>query len=212
MRPSGSVQDMGHEEEPRRGGEHDDTVIRPRRPLEPEGAPGPSDGADEATVIRLIEPDVPPTVPLGVPAGQPLSAAVLPSRPPDDPIEPAMPARAGAATLRIPGVDREVALHRPVVIGRRPSAVRMPETPSPLRIVVPADRRGVSARHARIEQLGSAIVVTDLGSSNGIVVHFPDGSVRRLRPGESCAVLPDSVVSLGDGIDIVVQAAAPEAS
>jgi len=114
--------------------------------------------------------------------------------------------------VHIAGIDREITLDRPIVIGRRPSAVRMPEIPAPLRIVVPADRRGVSARHARIEQLGTAIIVTDLGSSNGIVVHLPDGSVRRLRPGESCAVLPDSIVSLGDGIDIAVSAAAPAAS
>lgn len=214
---------MGHEGEPDRGaahgaqagGEHDDTVIRPRRPLDAAPAPAPAsgDGPDDATVIRLIEPDIPPTVPLGVPAGAPLSAAVLPARPPDEPVDHAPPAApAPLATLRIPGVDRDVPLDRPVVIGRRPSAVRMPETPSPLRIVVPADRRGVSARHARIEQLGGALVVTDLGSSNGIVVHLPGGPVRRLRPGESCAVLPGSVVSLGDGIDIAVQAIDPRAS
>lgn len=210
---------MAHE------GEHDDTVIRPRRPLEPASAPAtgagrdrgrepePDADADEATVIRLIEPDIPPTVPLGVPEGAPLSAAVLPPRPPDEPLDaPPPPAPAPLATLRIPGVDRDVPLDRPVVIGRRPAAVRMPETPAPLRIVVPADRRGVSARHARIEQLGSALVVTDLGSSNGIVVHLPRGSVRRLRTGESCAVLPGSVVSLGDGIDIAVQAIDPRAT
>lgn len=202
---------MAHE------GEHDDTVIRPRRPLAPTDARPVEDradpGADEATVIRLIEPDIPPTVPLGVPEGAPLYAAVLPPRPPDEPGDAAPPAApAPRATLRIPGVDRDVPLDRPVVIGRRPAAVRMPETPAPLRIVVPADRRGVSARHARIEQLGSALVVTDLGSSNGIVVHLPRGSVRRLRTGESCAVLPGSVVSLGDGIDIAVQAIDPRAT
>ncbi len=93
-----------------------------------------------------------------------------------------------------------------MVIGRRPGASRVPEHPVPKRIVVPADRQGVSGRHARIEQLGESVVVTDLGSSNGTVVHLPAGPLLRLRPGESCVVLPDSIVALGDGIDIAVVA------
>jgi len=206
-------------------GDADDTVIRRRAP----GAPAPdrdqgappvehdalaADAAGDDTIIRLVEPFLPAR---GRAAERPvlLLDSLLPGRPldrlPED--HGAGEAVAGRAdfALRVPGVEQLVPLDAPVVIGRRPGASRVPEIPAPKRIVVPADRQGVSGRHARIEQLGGSVVVTDLGSSNGTVVHLPAGPLLRLRPGESCVVLPDSVVDLGDGIDIVVVAVAPRA-
>ena len=126
--------------------------------------------------------------------------ALLPHRPGDT--GGALGGRSDAPTvgehadfaLRVPGVEHPVPLDLPVVIGRRPGASRVP-IPAPRRIVVPADRQGVSGRHARIEQLGDSVVVTDLGSSNGTVIHLPRGPQLRLRPGESCVVLPESASS-----------------
>ncbi|MFL0712368.1 MAG: FHA domain-containing protein [Microcella pacifica] len=65
-----------------------------------------------------------------------------------------------------------------------------------------------SSRHARIEQLGDTLVVTDLGSTNGIDVHWSEGPVRRLRPGETSVVLPDAVVAIGDAVVVEFVAAA----
>lgn len=165
------------------------------------------DGDVSDTVIRLIEPFMPSRSRL---SDRPalLVDSLLPQRPGSAVEPPSGPRSASAAgfALRIPGVAQPVRLEVPVIIGRRPGVSRVPESPAPLRIVVPADRLGVSGRHARIEQLGDSVVVTDLGSSNGTVVHLPAGPLLRLRPGESCVVLPDSIIDLGDGIDIAVVA------
>lgn len=179
-----------------------DTVIRRRRPNETVVQQSAvAEGGDD-TVIRLVEPFVPSRSRI---ADRPalLVEAVLPKRP-GSAIEP--PPIVSGFALRVPGVDEPVRLDVPVVIGRRPGASRVADHPVPRRIVVPPDRLGVSSRHARIEQLGDSVVVTDLGSSNGTVVHLPAGPLLRLRPGESCVVLPDSVIDLGDGISIAVVA------
>lgn len=176
--------------------QHDDeaTVIRPRRAV-PSSAPAqPSDGVEdaEATVIRLIEPRPPaprpllPTDPLTAVSTEPVAA-------PADPV----PSSARWA-VRVRGTATVVPLDRPVIVGRRPGAARPGEHPEPRRLVVPADCADVSSRHARIEQLGETLVVADLGSTNGIVVHWSNGAPRRLRPGESSAVLPDATVELGE--------------
>lgn len=198
-------------------GDAADTVIRRRAPGAPSDAAEPRGEAAEIpgddTVIRLVEPFVPARSRI---ADRPvlLLDSLLPSRPLDRDDAGEQPRVAALAdfALRVPGVDELVPLDAPVVIGRRPGASRVPEHPAPKRIVVPADRQGISGRHARIEQLGESIVVTDLGSSNGTVVHLPAGPLLRLRPGESCVVLPDSIVALGDGIDIAVVAVAPRPS
>jgi pSer/pThr/pTyr-binding forkhead associated (FHA) protein len=57
----------------------------------------------------------------------------------------------------------------------------------------------VSSTHARIEQVGDTVVVTDLRSTNGTTVTPPGGRSSRLRPGESAVVLPGAVVDIGDG-------------
>lgn len=201
-------------------GDAADTVIRRRPPGAPGSDPGPPSAAPQPhgdeppgddTVIRLVEPFLPSRSRV---ADRPvlLLDSLLPHRPgdPGGALDgageaPSIGEHADFA-LRVPGVEHPVLLDLPVVIGRRPGASRVPEIPAPRRIVVPADRQGVSGRHARIEQLGVSVVVTDLGSSNGTVVHLPTGPQLRLRPGESCVVLPDSTIALGDGIDIVVMA------
>lgn len=177
--------------------QHDDaaTVIRPRRAASSSAPAGPGDGIEdaEATVIRLIEPRPPvsrpllPTEPLAV-----VSTDALATGP-----EGAAPSSSRWA-VRVRGTATVVPLDRPVIVGRRPGAARAGEHPEPRRLVVPADCADVSSRHARIEQLGETLVVADLGSTNGIVVHWSNGAPRRLRPGESSAVLPDATVELGE--------------
>ncbi|MBA8846787.1 FHA domain-containing protein [Microcella alkalica] len=200
-------------------GDAADTVIRRRASGEPlqdaaqvSAAPQPhgDEPPGDDTVIRLVEPFLPSR---SRAADRPvlLLDSLLPKRPgagPDgDGTGESHPLGEQADfALRVPGLEHPVLLDLPVVIGRRPGASRVPEVPAPRRIVVPPERQGVSGRHARIEQLGESVVVTDLGSSNGTVVHLPTGPQLRLRPGESCVVLPDSIIALGDEIDIVVMA------
>lgn len=179
----------------------------------------PDDRASvEDTIVRLIEP-------ASTTAERPVSAAV-------DDVLRRLPASArgarrasgvtdddadgeDATVAELPGriewmlVVRSsatsVPLDRPVLVGRAPALARVSGAVEPRRLIVPRDRTGVSSTHARIEQLGDSLVVTDVGSTNGVVVHWASGPPRRLRPGESCVVLPDAAVDLGDGIVIEFQ-------
>jgi len=178
----------------------DDTILRERpSTLRASGVVGEGPGADlEDTVIGLILPHAPahdrsvlssPADELGSGADEPEHSATM-------------------WALHIRGTDVTIPLDRPAIIGRHPSTGRIDEVPHPRRVQIPARHRDVSARHARIEQLGDSIVVTDLGSTNGIDVHWSEGSVRRLRPGETSVVLPDAVVALGDVVVVEFVAAA----
>ncbi|MGV3732511.1 MAG: FHA domain-containing protein [Microcella sp.] len=178
------------------------TVVRPRAPRVP--AP-PLEADAEDTIVRLVEPAAPVRATLAPPS----SPAAAPGVPAEVAAEVAAEdaAERDAATpatwaVRVRGTAAVVPLDRPVIVGRRPGAARVGEHPEPRRLVLPADRADVSGRHARLEQLGETLVVADLGSTNGTVVHWSSGAPRRLRPGESCAVLPDALVELGDGVVI----------
>lgn len=187
--------------------EDEDTVLRERPPaLGAGGAAAEHPVADvEDTVIGLIQPHAPAHDRSVL--SSPASTAPLPSH--DDPPEPAEPERTPTIwAARIRGTDVTIPLDRPAIIGRHPSAARIDEIPQPRRVQIPAEHRDVSARHARIEQLGDTLVVTDLGSTNGIDVHWSEGPVRRLRPGETSVVLPDAVVAIGDAVVVHFVAAA----
>jgi hypothetical protein len=187
------------------------TVVRPRAPRVPL-LPVEADAED--TIVRLVEPAA-PARPVAAPSAVSAPAVSAPAVSPPG-VEPsralAAPGEADAAepdppspgvwAVRVRGTAAVVPLDLPVIVGRRPGAARVGEHPEPRRLVLPADRVDVSGRHARLEQLGETLVVVDLGSTNGTVVHWSSGAPRRLRPGESCAVLPDALVELGDGVVI----------
>ncbi|HET8958225.1 MAG TPA: FHA domain-containing protein [Microcella sp.] len=166
----------------------------------------------EDTVIRLVEPpsdtapravasavdDVLRRLPASVRRAPRASSAVASD---DDPTVAHVPDRI-EWMLAVRNSATSVPLDRPVLVGRSPATARITGPAEPRKLIVPRDRRGVSSTHARIEQVGDSLVVTDVGSTNGLVVHWASGPPRRLRPGESCVVLPDAAVDLGDGIVI----------
>jgi len=96
------------------------------------------------------------------------------------------------------------------------------------RVVIAAEYGDVSGRHVHIEQVGETLVVSDLGSTNGVIIHSAPAPapapasqtasalemarIVRLRPGESCAVLPDAVVRIGDAVAIEFVRSAPTAA
>jgi hypothetical protein len=188
------------------GGDIDETVIRPRRATQPtDSALGRVDDSPiETTIIRLISPEIQQSARAAGSPSDRSGTAPAPWAGVVDADRAAAPERAGVHALRVPGVAEPVPLDVPAIVGRRPGTSRLPESPQPRRVVVPPECREVSGRHARFDQVGDSILVTDLGSSNGIVVHLPSGSTQRLRPGESSVVLLGSVISLGDGIDITL--------
>lgn len=145
----------------------------------------PDEDLDD-TIIRLVEPSLPPRA-------APLGSTPVPESAP----EPVM-----RWSMRVRGTSTVVALDRPVDIGRSPGLSRIDEHPAPRRVVIPAEQGEVSARHVRVEQVGETIVVHDLGSTNGVVVHWATGASRRLRRGESIAVLSDAIIALADGVEL----------
>ena len=103
------------------------------------------------------------------------------------------------------GIDGErVSLDRPVIIGRRPSAPRIPLPESPRLVSVVSPTSEVSSTHLEVRQHGTSVVVTDLRSTNGSRVSVPGRSPRALRQGESMVVTPGTLVDIGDGIVIEI--------
>ncbi len=104
---------------------------------------------------------------------------------------------------------RQLLLTSPVVVGRRPQSTRIINGLLPQLIHVNSARELISSTHAEIRQEGSAVIVTDLGSTNGTVVLLPGIPPRRLRAGESTAVTPGTRVDLGDSIVLTLVAPEP---
>lgn len=90
-------------------------------------------------------------------------------------------------------------LDDPYYLGRQPHAPRIHAAGTPTLLVVPSPTRSVSGTHLEIRQEGDAVVVTDLGSTNGTVLIPPGGAGERLRHGSSRTVVPGTRVDIGDG-------------
>jgi hypothetical protein len=113
-------------------------------------------------------------------------------------------------SIRLGSGDR-FALDVPVLIGRRPAPLRVASGAQPRLVAVSSPDQQVSSTHLQIEQVGDAVVVTDLRSTNGTVVSPLGGQSSRLRPGQSMVVLPGAIVEIGDG-NIIEITAAPDES
>lgn len=90
-------------------------------------------------------------------------------------------------------------LDDPYYLGRQPRAPRIHSGGPPTLIAVPSPTRSVSGTHLEIRQDGDAVVVTDLGSTNGTMLLPPAGAKERLRHGTSRAVVPGTKLDIGDG-------------
>lgn len=84
-------------------------------------------------------------------------------------------------------------------IGRSPRPRRIQASEVVELVEVASATAIVSASHLEIRQDGDAVVLTDLGSTNGTLVHFALGRTQRLRSGASLTVLPGTTVDIGDG-------------
>lgn len=91
-------------------------------------------------------------------------------------------------------------LDSPVIIGRRPSRTRIHRGPDPRLVTVPSPSKEISASHVQIRRHGTAIVVSDLKSTNGTIVTLPGHAPRTLLRGESAVVIAGTIIELGDGI------------
>ena len=160
----------------------DDTIARPRRPLRDDSFRTASDADADDTVVMSGG---------AVRVDGPARATTQQS-----PLESFYRVSVGAHA-------EPIALDRPCVVGRRPSAPRIPQGPAPRLVRVASPLKEVSATHLEVRQLGSSVIVTDLRSTNGSVVMVPGSVPRKLRQGESVVVSPGTLVDIGD--DNIIQ-------
>jgi hypothetical protein len=95
-------------------------------------------------------------------------------------------------------------LDQPLIIGRAPSASRVPGGKVPRLVSMNTPNQDISRTHAQITAEGGTVVVTDLHSSNGTMVTLPGKSAQKLRPGEPSAVIVGTIIDLGDGATLTV--------
>lgn len=113
-------------------------------------------------------------------------------------------AKAAFWTLSLPNGAVELVTDRAIVIGREPQF--MPALPQARLIPVPDPTRSVSKNHACFSMYGAALVVEDLGSTNGIVVTRPDGRENDIGVGGRTELEAGSKVELGDAVIVIGRA------
>ncbi|HYI33292.1 MAG TPA: FHA domain-containing protein [Glaciibacter sp.] len=175
-----------------------DTILRPRARLDDTIIRRPSAGVDrDAGSVAVTGDDAVH----GATVLRP-TAGASPTDRSTQPLDPLaldpVPAAAPRYGFRVSGGE-ERRLDAVYYLGRRPVAPRIPTDRVPLLLTVASRTSAVSSTHLEIRQVGDAVVVTDLGSTNGTVVHWPRGKKERLRGGQSLAVMPGTTVDIGDG-------------
>lgn len=98
-----------------------------------------------------------------------------------------------------------IALDVPALVGRKPTAPRIPGKIFPRLVRVSSPLSEVSSTHVELRQEGTSVIVTDLRSTNGSVVRMPGARPVTLCQGESLVVRSGTLVDIGDGnvIEIV---------
>jgi hypothetical protein len=107
--------------------------------------------------------------------------------------------------LRLPD-GRVVPLSGSVIVGRSPRLDGSVGPDAPEIVKVDSPNKEVSGTHAELRVDGWQIVVVDRQSTNGTTVRMPGRNPQRLRAGEPSTVTLGTVISLGDEVEIVVEA------
>jgi resuscitation-promoting factor RpfA len=116
------------------------------------------------------------------------------------------PAPATPTPARIAlSTGERVSLSRPVLIGRAPQASRVPSGQVPRLVTVPSPLQDISRTHAEVRMDGDDVVLTDLRSTNGVLVVHPGSAPQRLQPGEATVLQPGVLVDLGEDITFTVE-------
>ena len=98
-----------------------------------------------------------------------------------------------------------VALNRTVLLGRAPQVSRVTNSELPRLVTLPSPNQDISRTHAEVRQEGTHILVTDLRSTNGVLLLREGANPQRLHPGVATVVEPGVTVDLGDGVTFVVE-------
>lgn len=101
------------------------------------------------------------------------------------------------ATETVPGAPRRIPLDSDLLIGRRPGHGPVPDQGVRL-VTIPSPERDISRRHLRVSLDGWAVLITDLGSTNGTTVSLPGRTAREVRSGEVVPIVAGTRLTLAD--------------
>ncbi|MGN7800857.1 FHA domain-containing protein [Leifsonia sp. 22587] len=117
----------------------------------------------------------------------------------------AVPERQAFAVLLSDG--RREPLSSPVVVGRAPSATAVPSLRGARPVTLTSAEDDISRSHVAVAVEGDSVVVTDLHSRNGTMIVLPGNAPQKLRSGEPTTVVLGTVIDLGSGATLTVEAA-----
>lgn len=118
---------------------------------------------------------------------------------------PAAPDRLAYALLLSDG--RREPLSVPIVVGRAPNVSAVPSLSGARPVTLTSAEDDISRSHVAIAVEGDSVVVTDLHSRNGTVIVLPGASPQKLRSGEPTTVVLGTLIDLGSGATLTVEAA-----
>ncbi|HUX69566.1 MAG TPA: FHA domain-containing protein [Cellulomonadaceae bacterium] len=119
--------------------------------------------------------------------------------------EGARSSRVGApARLRL-STGLVVSLDRAVLLGRAPQVSRVTNAELPRLVTVASPEQDISRTHAEVRVEADDVLVTDLHSTNGVLLTPYGEPARRLHPGEPTVLRPGGVVDLGEGVTFTVE-------
>jgi hypothetical protein len=116
-----------------------------------------------------------------------------------------VPARPSFAVLLSDG--RREPLTAPMVVGRAPSVSAVPSLHGARPVTLTSAEDDISRSHVAVAVEGDSVVVTDLHSRNGTMIVLPGASPQKLRSGEPTTVVLGTVIDLGSGATLTVEAA-----
>jgi hypothetical protein len=126
--------------------------------------------------------------------------AVVPNPESTDETRVSVRRRTGAHWRLVLPDARQVEVAKALIVGRDPSANQ--KWPGATLLTIDDDAHSVSKTHAVFEVDGEGLWVTDLDSTNGVVITQPDGTEIDLDPNVRGLIQPGADVELGD---LVVQ-------
>ena len=98
-----------------------------------------------------------------------------------------------------------VSLDRAVLLGRAPQVSRVTNAELPRLVTVASPEQDISRTHAEVRVEADAVLVTDLHSTNGVLLTPYGEPARRLHPGEPTVLRPGGVIDLGEGVTFTVE-------
>lgn len=115
---------------------------------------------------------------------------------------PPVPARVPRIRL---STGLSVPLDRAILIGRAPAVSRVAARNLPRLVTVVSANQDISRTHAQVRVDGEDVLVTDLNSTNGMLLIEPGLPPRRLRSGEPTQLRLHAVVDLGDDLTFTLE-------